>query len=106
MEPKSAFSSWLDRYGQAWEAQDPEMAAGLFAEDATYAWGPFTDPIQGCNAIRRAWERATGDNQQDIRFGYELLGTTDAGDGMARWWAEMTAVSAKTPMRMEASPLT
>jgi uncharacterized protein (TIGR02246 family) len=101
MTQESAFRSWLDRYGQAWEAQDPEMAAGLFTEDATYAWGPFTAPIQGRNAIRQAWERATGENQKDIRFGYEMLGVTNAGDGIARWWAQMAALPTGTPTRME-----
>jgi uncharacterized protein (TIGR02246 family) len=95
------FKSWLDAYGQAWEAQDPDAAAAIFTESGVYAWGPFNEPIRGAEAIRQAWANATRERQDDIRFGYEILATTSDGRGIARWWAAMLALPASTPMRME-----
>ena len=94
------FSAWLDAYGRAWERQDPAAAAAIFAENGTYAWGPFNEPIRGREAIRTAWENATRGQQDDIRFGYEVLAITE-GRGIARWWASMKARPAGTPVRME-----
>jgi hypothetical protein len=75
---------WLEAYGRAWEERDPDAAADLFTEDASYAWGPFEEPLQGRDAIRRRWAEAT-EVQRDVRFGSEMLGVVDAG-AVARWW--------------------
>lgn len=96
----AAFRLWLDRYGAAWEAQDAAAAAALFTPDGTYAWGPFSEPIRGREAIRAAWDYATRGQQSDIRFGYEVLAVTDTR-GIARWWASMTVNATGRPVRME-----
>ena len=96
-----ALNAWLDAYGKAWEDQDPNAAAELFTEDGTYAWGPFTEPIKGKQAIRRAWETATQGNQAGIAFGYEPLAVTEDGRHIARWWASMKSVQASRSVRME-----
>lgn len=96
----AAFRLWLDRYGAAWEAQDAGAAAALFTPDGTYAWGPFSEPIRGREAIRAAWDYATRGQQSDIRFGYEVLAVTGAR-GIARWWASMTVNATGHPVRME-----
>ena len=75
---------WLEAYGHAWEERDPDAAAGLFTEDASYAWGPFEEPLRGREAIRGRWAEAT-EVQRDVRFGSEVLGVVDAG-AVARWW--------------------
>jgi hypothetical protein len=97
----SRLKAWLDAYGHAWEEQDSDAAAALFTDSGVYAWGPFSDPIRGVEAIRKAWATATQGNQHDIRFGYEILGTTADGRGIARWWASMLALPSRTPTRME-----
>ncbi len=99
MDEKS-LRAWLDKYGHAWESQDADGAAAIFAPDATYAWGPFNDPIRGRDAIRAAWEYATRGQQEDIRFGYEILAVTPA-HGIARWWASMNVRSTGTAVKME-----
>lgn len=96
-----ALNTWLDAYAKAWENQDPDAAAALFTEDGTYAWGPFTEPIKGKQAIRRAWQTATQGNQTGIRFGYEPLAVTADGRHIARWWASMKSVPASRSVRME-----
>jgi hypothetical protein len=95
------FKAWLDAYGQAWETSDADSAAKLFTEEGIYAWGPFHEPIRGLRAIREAWANATQSRQKDIRFGYEILGFTEDGRGIARWWASMLALPSRTPTKME-----
>ena len=89
---------WLDAYGRAWETRDPEAAADLFTEDASYQETPFTEPERGRRAIREYWLNATQD-QDDIQFGYEILSVTD-DRGIARWWVSFT-VAAQTQIQLD-----
>jgi uncharacterized protein (TIGR02246 family) len=75
--------SWLDAYGRAWEARDPEAAARLFTPDATYQWGPFEEPLPGRDAIRQRWAQAT-EAQKEVRFNYEVLASTE--ERVIAWW--------------------
>lgn len=101
MATKDDVRKWLDAYGDAWEHQDATAATALFTDDGVYAWGPFSEPIRGREAIDRAWRIATQQHQTDIRFGSEVLTTTEDGRGVARWWASMNAMPSGQPMRME-----
>jgi uncharacterized protein (TIGR02246 family) len=74
---------WLDRYGRAWEARDPDAAAALFTEDATYRETPFAEPLRGAAGVRDYWAGVT-ELQEDVRFGYELLAVT--GDLAIALW--------------------
>lgn len=98
---RATLSRWLDAYGLAWERQDPDAAAALFAENGTYAWGPFAKPLEGPDAIRRAWQVATQGNQAQIQFGHEYLAATEDGRGIARWWATMKSTQTGDSVRME-----
>jgi ketosteroid isomerase-like protein len=77
-------TEWLQSYERAWEALDPDAAAALFTEDATYAWGPYEEPMRGRETIRARWTDVTS-AQSDVQFGFETLGIVDSG-GVARWW--------------------
>ncbi len=77
-----AVEAWLARYGDAWAARDADAAAGLFSDDALYAWGPF-DELRGREAIRDRWALAT-DSQRGVRFASDVLGETREGV-VARW---------------------
>lgn len=46
---------WLDRYVDAWRSNDPAQIRALFAEDATYRYSPWDEPIRGPEAIADAW---------------------------------------------------
>jgi hypothetical protein len=46
---------WLDRYVEAWRNYDSEVIRGLFSEDATYAYHPWDEPLQGVDAIFENW---------------------------------------------------
>jgi ketosteroid isomerase-like protein len=52
---RDAVSAWLARYVEAWTSYDREQIRELFAEDATYRFHPFDEPIRGCEAIVEAW---------------------------------------------------
>lgn len=87
---REAFESWLDAYGHAWEKQDSEALAALFAEDATYQETPFEAPMQGQTAIREYAIQAE-QSQDEVHFSYEVLAV--ARDmGIARWRASFVRV--------------
>lgn len=56
---------FLETYARAWETRDPDLAALLFTENATYHENPFNEPIAGREGIRAYWRTAT-DPQRDI----------------------------------------
>jgi len=47
--------TWLDRYVEAWRSYDTDAIAGLFGEDATYAYHPYDEPLRGRAAIVDSW---------------------------------------------------
>lgn len=53
-------ASWLEAYRRAWEDKDPEVAAGLFDEQATYRSNIFEEPYVGREGVLRYWQDATG----------------------------------------------
>jgi hypothetical protein len=85
-----AFDDWLDSYGRAWEARNPQAAADLYAEDGTYQVTPFLEPMRGKPAILEYWTHVA-QTQQNIQFGYEILAVTPE-HGIARWWASFVIV--------------
>ena len=87
----AAFEAWLAGYKSAWEQRNPEAAAALFTEDATYRETPYDEPFEGRPAIAAYWARVTP-GQQDVRFTSEVL--TCSGDrGLCRWHATFTVVA-------------
>ncbi len=84
---------WLSAYGAAWERRDAAAFAALFSAEATYQWGPFSEPLHGREEIRARVEEAVS-VQEDVRFGYEPLAVTADGRGIAHWW-----VSYRIPTR-------
>jgi hypothetical protein len=89
----------MDAYGQAWEQRDPQAAAGLFAEDAVYQWGPFGKKLRGRPLIREAWAEAT-ESQHNVEFGYEVLSASGRG-GLVRWWSAYDQEVGEVRVRIE-----
>lgn len=58
--------SWLEAYRIAWEGADPEAAAALFEEKATYRANIFEEPWTGQDGVRRYWETVTA-TQEEVR---------------------------------------
>lgn len=93
-----AFRSWLDAYGRAWERRDPQAAADLFTEDATYQETPFDEPLRGRTAIRDYWSHVPR-SQEQIRFDYDILAVTE-DVGIAQWRASFVRLPSKTGVRL------
>jgi hypothetical protein len=85
-----AFKSWLDAYGQAWENRNPEAAAALFNESATYQVTPFLEPMRGRKAIFEYWSEVAR-TEKNIKFVYEILVVKDELN-IARWSASFVRV--------------
>jgi ketosteroid isomerase-like protein len=52
---EARLQTWLDAYVDAWRTYDREAIAALFAEDATYAYHPYDEPLRGRDAIASSW---------------------------------------------------
>lgn len=77
-----AFTSWLERYFDAWASNDPAEVSALFADDAVYAYGPFREETRGRDAIVRVW--VEGGVPSELRADVEPIAV--AGDrGVAHW---------------------
>jgi hypothetical protein len=46
---------WLDRYIEAWRTGDRAQIEALFADDATYKYHPWDEPVRGAEAIADDW---------------------------------------------------
>ena len=87
------FDRWVEAYGLAWETKDPEAAAELFVEDATYQETPFDEPMRGRAEITEYWSSATG--SQD-----EILAAS-SGEGIAHWGANFVRLATGTPVKTD-----
>lgn len=87
---RELFQTWIDTLGRAWENRDPQAAADLFTEDATYQENPFDEPMRGRAAIYDYWA-ALPREQQDIRVRLEIAEVTPT-TGIARWTANFVRV--------------
>jgi uncharacterized protein (TIGR02246 family) len=87
---REALKHWLDSYGRAWMARDPQAAAALYADDATYQVTPFEEPLRGRAAIHEYWVGVSR-TEEKIQFDYEILAITEES-GIARWRASFVRV--------------
>ena len=55
MLERATVQRWLDAYVSAWKSYDPQVVGDLFSENATYAYNPFSEPVQGRAAIVASW---------------------------------------------------
>lgn len=94
------FQQWLDRYGNAWVAGDPEAAVALFSADAAYYETPFAAPMIGAEAIRRYWTEGAKNAQTEVTF--EATPVSLSGNtGFARWRATFRRVPSKTFVELD-----
>jgi ketosteroid isomerase-like protein len=85
---------WLRSLADAWERADPDAAAALFTEDATYSTDPYSPPRRGRPAIRDYWAgEVAGQRGVTVRFGHPVVSGERT---VAEWWATL-ADSAEGP---------
>jgi hypothetical protein len=74
---------WAEGYRLAWEADDPDAAAALYAADCVFYSAPFREPERPLDYTRRVFPEATA---EDVRFGEPV----EEGDRAAvEWWATL-----------------
>jgi hypothetical protein len=54
---------WLDRYAEAWRTYDEELISALFAEEVSYRYHPYDEPIVGRDAVVASWVADVPDAQ-------------------------------------------
>jgi ketosteroid isomerase-like protein len=73
---KSDVDQWLERYVEAWNTYDRDQIAALFAEDVSYRYHPYDEPIRGRDAVVESW---LGESDQPGASTRDEPGTYDAG---------------------------
>lgn len=71
-----AVSRWLTALGDAWESNDADAAASLFAVSATLQQTPFQELIRGRRAIRDHFA-AEFEQWSGVTFAAQVLGAGD-----------------------------
>jgi ketosteroid isomerase-like protein len=66
---------WLERYVEAWKSYDREQIAALFAEDVSYRYHPYDEPLVGRGAVVDSW---LGESEQPGASTRDEPGTYDA----------------------------
>lgn len=94
------FNKWLAAYGMAWEEGDPQKAADLFAEGASYQVTPFDEPMVGKEAIQGYWQAGPGSNQMEVRFSYGII-SVRGNEGIAHWEANFRRVNANNQVELD-----
>lgn len=88
-------NEWADAYRKAWETADPEAAAALFTDDATYRSEIFEEPHRDRSGVFEYWTGVTSaQSEVTVRMGRPFV------DG------QRVAVEFWTNMVVEGSPVT
>ena len=91
--------AWLEWYRRAWETCDPDAAAALFSDDATYFETPFGPPACGKDGVRAYWAQAT-EHHRNVTFSHEIVSMIGQ-TGVARWQAEYTKANSGVRSRLD-----
>jgi ketosteroid isomerase-like protein len=62
----------LERYKQAWEQRDPDLAMELYRDDAEHRDHPFREAVRGANDIRAMWNDIAV-NEANVEFDAERV---------------------------------
>jgi len=89
---RDTLQGWLDRYVQAWRANQPEPISALFSEDAVYRYRPYggdEQALRGRQAIVDGWLEAPDDpGSWDARYeAYAVDGDRAVATGVSRYIA-------------------
>lgn len=81
---KGEVDRWLGGYVAAWKTYDAERIEALFADDVSYRFHPYDEPVVGRAAVVRAWVGESdhaGASTRDDPGTYDAEYTTVAVDG-------------------------
>jgi hypothetical protein len=66
---------WLSKYVDAWKSYDPEAIGALFSDDARYYYSPYSEPLEGREAIIADWLK-NKDKAGTYTAEYKLIATS------------------------------
>jgi len=82
-------AEWIEGYRRAWVERDPQAAAALFTEDASYRSSPFVEPNLGQEGVVAYWTGATSTQADvEVEMGEPLV---DGDHAAVEWWTRMRA---------------
>ncbi len=55
MTTEDQVQAWLDAYVAAWRSNDRDEILALFADDVSYAYHPYDEPLRGPDAVADSW---------------------------------------------------
>lgn len=90
--------NWLERYKEAWENGDAELAGSLFTKDAVYYETPFMQPLKGRKAIIEYW-KSEEKVWKAIHFNIVKFWIVDK-IFFAKWRCELVRISTNNSCRM------
>jgi hypothetical protein len=72
---KADVDRWLDAYVSAWKSYDRDEVAALFAEQVSYRYHPYDEPVEGRDAVVSSW---LGESDHEGASSRDEPGTYDA----------------------------
>lgn len=72
---RQAAQDWLDRYVDAWLSYDRDDISSLFADDVSYRYHPYDEPITGREAVVASW---LGETESEDASTLDAPGTYEA----------------------------
>ena len=89
---RSDVQAWLDRYVEAWRANEPGPIRALFTEDVVYRWRPYPGypAAHGIDAVVEGWLGETRDEPGSWEAGYQpfaVEGDRAVAVGFSRYFA-------------------
>ncbi len=93
---RTSVQTWLDRYVEAWRANDAELIKPLFTDGAVYSYRPYDDPertFRGNEAIVATWldEPDPPDSWEARYEPYAVEGDRAVAVGFSRYLATDSA---------------
>ena|SRR5687768_13686618 len=92
---RSDVQAWLDRYVEAWRANEREQIEALFTNDVVYRWRPYRSypAAHGIQAVVDGWLGDTRDEPGTWEARYEAYavdGDRAVATGFSRYFATAT----------------
>jgi hypothetical protein len=80
-------TDWLAEYRRAWMERDPDAAAALFTEDASYREQPYEEAHTGRTGVHDYWANATSTQDAvELEYGAPVI---EGNRAAVEWWVTL-----------------
>jgi ketosteroid isomerase-like protein len=70
---RKTVEQWVERYEHAWRTPGTEVLIELFGPDATYLPSPWTQRVEGCDAMALFWEAERDGPDEEFTMSSDLV---------------------------------